>query len=101
MARGVYDRIRHAVRYSLLRRLPPCRDLVPVMSESLDRRLGPREWLTLRLHMLACVWCDWYIRELVEVRQRCRAAAEPARESVELAAAARERIRRAIQSTEN
>lgn len=38
--------------------------MVPVMSESLERRLSVREWLKLRLHLYVCAWCDHYLRQI-------------------------------------
>jgi hypothetical protein len=67
------------------------------MSESLDRRLTPREWLTLRLHLLACVWCDWYLRQISDVRHACSAAADSGPSVPRLADDARERIRRRLE----
>lgn len=37
MGQGLYDKAVHAVRYFLLRRLPTCKQMAPVMSESLAR----------------------------------------------------------------
>ncbi len=97
-----YDDARHAVRYFLLRRLPTCRSLAPLMSESLERRLTVRETLTLRLHLAVCVWCHWYLRQLGELREQARARGREDDVTVgssasDLTDEARERIRRALE----
>lgn len=38
--------------------------MVPVMSESLERRLGLVERSKLRLHLLVCVWCVRYLKQI-------------------------------------
>ena len=102
MAKGLYDRAVHAVRYFLLRRLPTCKQMAPVMSESLERRLILRERAALKLHLWVCVWCVWYLENLRTMRSalRARAAHEAEADEVEsavkLSEEARERIRRAL-----
>ena len=101
MAKGLYDRGVHAVRYFLLRRLPTCKQMAPVMSQSLERPLTLRERLTLKLHLWVCVWCVWYLEQLRTMREalRARSAREEADEvdsAVKLSEEARERIRRAL-----
>ena len=102
MAKGLYDRAIHAVRYFLLRRLPTCKQMAPVMSESLERRLTLRERATLKLHLWVCVWCVWYLEQLRTMRSALRARAAHEEEAgevdsaVKLSEEARERIRRAL-----
>jgi len=102
VAKGLYDRAVHAVRYFLLRRLPTCKQMAPVMSESFERPLTLRERVTLRLHLWVCVWCVWYLEQLRTMRSALRARAaheEQADEvdsAVKLSEEARERIRRAL-----
>jgi hypothetical protein len=43
--------------------------MVPVMSESLERRLGLLERTKLRLHLLLCAWCVRYLKQIKLVRQ--------------------------------
>jgi hypothetical protein len=38
--------------------------MVPVMSRSLDCRLGIAESFKLRLHLLVCAWCARYLRQI-------------------------------------
>ena len=38
--------------------------MVPLMSESMDRRLGVFEYLGLKMHLLVCVWCARYLKQI-------------------------------------
>ena len=38
--------------------------MVPLVSESLDRRLGVSEYLKLELHLLVCAWCARYLKQI-------------------------------------
>lgn len=65
--------IRRSLRIWLLRRLKPCRDIVPLLSESLDRRLTPYERLEVRLHLFVCAWCARYLKQIKFLRWALRA----------------------------
>ncbi len=43
--------------------------MVPVMSESLERRLGLVERTKLRLHLLVCAWCARYLKQIKLLKQ--------------------------------
>jgi len=42
------------------------------MSESMERSLGPREWLQLRLHLMVCTWCTRYLNQIKLLRKLLR-----------------------------
>jgi hypothetical protein len=65
----IYTITRKAARRWLLRTLQPCQVMVPVMSESLERRLGLFERTKLRLHLLVCAWCARYLKQVKLLRQ--------------------------------
>jgi hypothetical protein len=46
--------------------------MVPLMSESVDRRLGVFEYLELKLHLLVCTWCARYLKQIKLVRSVLR-----------------------------
>ena len=62
-------KIKKAFRRWLLRSLQPCRQMVPLMSESLDRPLGAWESVQLRLHLYVCTWCARYLEQIKFFRQ--------------------------------
>lgn len=100
MARGLISRATHAARYFLLRRLPACKQMTALMSESLERRLTPRERVTLRLHLWVCIWCVWYLEQLrllrAALRERAGHAGAEDGAAPQLSLEARERIKRAL-----
>lgn len=99
MASKIYDKLKHSIRYWLLRRLPACQQAVETISQSMERRLTLGERFKLKLHLWICVWCQWYLEHLHLIRQTSRAQAEKSPEmmtSATLSNEARERIRRRL-----
>ena len=43
--------------------------MVPVMSQSLERRLGLVKRTKLRLHLLVCAWCARYLTQIKLLKQ--------------------------------
>lgn len=99
MALKLYEKLKHTVRYWLLRNLPPCQQTVETISESMERPLSVTESCKLKLHLWICVWCQWYMEHLHLIRDASRAQALKAPEtmtSATLSNDARERIRRRL-----
>jgi hypothetical protein len=99
MAVRLYEKLKHTVRYWLLRNLPTCQQTVATISESMERPLSFSERVKTRLHVWICVWCQWYLEHLVLIRDASRAQAEKAPElmtDATLSTDARERIRRRL-----
>lgn len=101
MRTGWYERVKHGIRYFLLRRLPACTHTVELISQSLERSLTWRERIALRLHLWICVWCLWYLEHLQIMRRTMRGKAAQTSEldypaEFALSAAARERIKRQL-----
>ena len=95
----LYEKLKHAVRYWLLRRLPACQQTVETISQSMERRLTLIESIKLKLHLWICVWCQWYMEHLLLIRDASRAQATKAPDvmtSATLSNEARERIRRRL-----
>ncbi len=100
MAPKAYDKVKHAIRYWLLRRLPTCRQTVETISQSMERSLNLRERILLNLHLWICAWCQWYLEHLHLIRNVARAQGSDAEElsssAPTLSAEARERIKRKL-----
>lgn len=99
MALKLYDKLKHTVRYWLLRNLPACQQTVARISESMDRPLPLRDRIKIKLHLWICVWCQWYLEHLHLIRDTSRAQAAKAPEvmsNATLSNEARERIRRRL-----
>ena len=99
MALKVYEKLKHSIRYYLLRTLPTCQQTVDGISQSMERSLSLRERIKLKLHLWICVWCQWYIEHLHVIREAARAKAEEPADLISgrnLSNEARERIRRRL-----
>ena len=71
-----------------------CEKAAQLISEGLDRTLGLRERMTLRLHLLRCDLCTCYARQLKFLQSACAEAdEEQLTDGAELDPTARERIR--------
>lgn len=57
------QRMRRFFNRFLLRRLPPCKEIVQIISASLDRRLTFRERAIMKLHLVACRPCVRYFQQ--------------------------------------
>ncbi len=99
MALKLYEKLKHSVRFWLLRALPTCERTVETISQSMERRLTLRERIKLKVHFWICVWCQWYMEHLHVIRDTSRAQAAESSEpmtSATLSNEARERIRRRL-----
>ncbi|MDQ3817285.1 MAG: zf-HC2 domain-containing protein [Acidobacteriota bacterium] len=103
MALRIYSKLTHALRWYLLQRLPTCKQMVALMSESMERQLSFRERVLVRLHLWVCIWCVWYMEQLRLMRDalRLRSNASADYEStVSLSDEARERLKLALNRRE-
>src|SRR5258708_8538971 len=100
MLMAIYDKLKHSIRYWLLRRLPTCQQTVQALSQSMERPLNLRERITVKLHLWICAWCQWYIEQLqlIRVVAHEQADASDLTSGPGLSDAARERIRRKLTS---
>lgn len=99
MALKFYDKLKHAVRYWLLRTLPTCQQTVETISQSMERRLTLSERVKVKIHFWICAWCQWYLEHLQLIRDASRAQAAQAPDrmtTATLSNEARERIRRRL-----
>lgn len=101
MIAKIIKTIRWKIRSWFLRHLPSCRELAPVMSQSLDRSLTFRERFEMKLHILVCTWCERYMKQLDQMRKAVRLKAESdakdeALSSPALSDDARERLKQAL-----
>lgn len=106
MANSPVAKLTHALRYFLLRRLPTCKQMTALMSQSMERPLTLRERGQMRLHLWICIWCVWYMEHLHVLHdalqlQQHAAQADDAAASLpaqQLSPEARERLKRALES---
>lgn len=103
MAFKVYDKLKMEATFWLARRLPPCTELLPIMSQSLEREWTLKEKVVMQLHFLYCEYCLRYLRQLRLMREAARLGSDkiyntatPATPSLSDEAAAR--LKRALKS---
>ena len=60
---GITQKLRRARNRFLLRTLPPCKEIVKIVSASLDRPLSFRERTLMKLHLMACKPCVRYMEQ--------------------------------------
>ena len=91
------QKMKQAYIFWLARRLPTCEQLLPLMSQAMDRKLSLRERFTLKLHNSFCEWCLRYANQIKLIREvmQQQAANEPASES-SLSDDARARMKRML-----
>lgn len=82
-------------------RLPACDELTPVMSQSLERKLTLRERTTLKLHLLICMQCQRYLKQLHMMHEALKLKARSEANNNESAKSglsdpARERLKEAL-----
>ncbi len=98
---GVRKKIQQRLGYALARRLPPCEEVAPVLSASLDRKLTLRERVVTRLHLLICAGCRRYFQQLLFLREAMHRHAHhfengQAPDATALSPEARDRLKRAL-----
>ena len=77
---------------------PKCREMVRILSQSMDEPLPLRMRIKKRLHYLICCWCQRYEDQLHYLRQMAAALPEHADQSsnVSLASTTKARIKRSL-----
>jgi len=80
------------------RHTPKCREVVRILSQSLDGPLPLRTRIQLRFHYLICCWCQRYEAHLHLLRKYCRRFPEGISNvaTFTLKPETRERIKRAL-----
>jgi hypothetical protein len=101
MAVKSYNKLKHSIRYWLLRKLPPCQQAVEKISQSMDGKLTMRESIDLKLHLWSCARCQRYMEQLNTIREaaRVKSTESPGLQTTptpSLSNEARERIRRKL-----
>ena len=77
---------------------PKCREMVRILSQSMDKPMPPTMRIKKRLHFLICCWCQRYEEQLQYMRRTARQFPEHADQASDapFSAEARERIKRKL-----
>jgi hypothetical protein len=79
------------------RHTPKCREVVRILSASMEEPLTLSMRIKLRFHYLICAWCQRYERQLHEMRKFLRVLPEaPAPPEEQMPASAKERMKKAL-----
>jgi hypothetical protein len=82
----------------LVQHTPTCRDVTQSISESLDRPIGLRRRIAVRLHFWICKWCLRYQQQLKFIRKTLRREPQKLEQNTTLSPGARERIKNSLDS---
>jgi hypothetical protein len=63
------NRLQTALVKFIGQRTPKCREVVRILSQSMDSKLPFSMRMKLRLHYLICAWCQRYEKQLHELRK--------------------------------
>ena len=67
-----FQRVTKLIRRLVLRSFPSCKEIVRIISASLDRPLTIRERFLMEMHLLACKPCVRYLNQSEFVSQAMR-----------------------------
>lgn len=85
------------------RRLPECKEMVKVITASMDEKLSWREWLLLKIHLLSCDPCVNFLKQLKLIQSVLRRGGDnrlaQAASEVKLSEDSRARMKRALETT--
>lgn len=88
--------------YLIWKFLPTCKQFVPMLSESLDRRLPLHQKFLVKLHLIACPPCVRYLKQikfLSEATHKCDENLLQKEPEVNLSDAARERLKNVLRNS--
>ena len=98
---SVFRRVQWKIIQAIARRLPPCRSITHLLTESRDRKLTFTEYITLRAHLLVCTWCTRYGHQITSLDKALEVAGNQPERLVgvqsTLSNSARERILKSLQ----
>ena len=62
-------RVKHT-KFNLFiwRKLPECKEMVKVITASMDGKLSWREWLLMKIHLLSCDPCVNFLKQIKFIR---------------------------------
>lgn len=96
-------RVKHT-KFNLLiwRNLPQCKEIVKIITASMDEKLSWREWIVMKIHLLSCDPCINFIKQLRFIRTALRHSDEKIGQQdtgIHLSDDARSRMKKALETT--
>ncbi len=101
--KSIFEKIKLKLIYFIARRLRNCKNLTPLYSQSLDRKLPLRTRLELKLHLFTCEACVRYFSQIKFLREAMQKQAESFTDESftpkeKLTDEAKKRIKKAVRS---
>jgi hypothetical protein len=84
------------------RKLPECREMVKIITASMDEKLSWREWLMMKIHLLSCDPCINFLKQIKFIRTALEQSEGKLSEqdsSMKLSDGARNRLKEALEAT--
>lgn len=97
----IFGRLRLALDRFIRRRLPPCKEIVKIISASFDRELTLGEKWVMKLHVFACRPCTRYFEQSEFLVSATHVLDQKLKEEVfdgQLTDVARERIKKLLKA---
>lgn len=98
--KNVFEKIKLQIIFFLARRVRNCKNLAPLYSESIDRKLSLKTRIELKIHLFTCEACVRYLQQIKFLREAMQKHAESfeseALPEKKLSSDAKERIKKAI-----
>ncbi|MGE3169045.1 MAG: zf-HC2 domain-containing protein [Pyrinomonadaceae bacterium] len=97
----IIQKITRPIRRTILRIFPSCKEIVHIISASLDRPLTMRERLLMKMHLLACKPCMRYLDQSSFLSKAVKTMSEKEKDSLlsgSLSDESRARIKDALKS---
>lgn len=97
------SRVKHT-KFNLMiwRKLPECKEVVKIITASMDDKLTWRERIVMKLHLLSCDPCVNFLKQLRFIRTALRSSEERIGQqdtNLRLSDDARNRLKKALEST--
>lgn len=84
------------------RKLPECKQMVKIITASLDSKLSWTEWILMKIHLLSCDPCVNFLKQIKFIRTALGHSGEHLGQddpSVKLSDDARARMKKALESS--
>ena len=97
------SRVKHT-KFNLFiwRKLPECKEIVKIITASMDEKLSWREWLLMKIHLLSCDPCVNFLKQIKFIREALTKSEEKLAQhdsSVKLSEDARSRLKEALETS--
>ena len=97
------SRVKHT-KFNLFiwRKFPECKEMVKIITASLDSKLSWSEWLVMKIHLLSCDPCINFLKQIKFIRETLTKSEEKlvqSDSSVKLSEDARSRLKEALNAS--